>query len=188
LSSNSVNQPSVWKISTGLLFLGENIDLPDMIYFPVLLWKNVNDLPYIGNKIYMRIFDSDDLPNAKWYFDAQIYEIQRDSIQEYEPEILTIKSLGGEDPYQFASTSQQEFNYNLYSNYPNPFNPTTKIRFTILKVYDALGNEITTLVNEEKPAGNYEIVLNGSRYPSGFYFYKLQAGDFVETKKMLILK
>jgi len=86
-------------------------------------------------------------------------------------------------------------NYFLYQNYPNPFNPSTKINYQIpeisfvtIKVYDVLGNEITTLVNEEKPSGNYEVEFNASTLPSGIHFYKLQAGDFVETKKMILLK
>jgi len=89
----------------------------------------------------------------------------------------------------------------LSQNYPNPFNPTTKIKFTLsvtlsgverslvtLKVFDILGNEVATLVDEEKPAGNYEINFDASGLPSGVYFYKLLAGTFVETKKMLLLK
>ncbi|MCW8960934.1 MAG: T9SS type A sorting domain-containing protein, partial [Ignavibacteriaceae bacterium] len=94
----------------------------------------------------------------------------------------------------------------LYQNYPNPFNPTTKIKFTLstslslrkrvsegrvratLKVYDILGNEVTTLVNEEKAAGEYEVEFDGGWLPSGIYFYKLQAGDFRETKKMVLIK
>ncbi|MCZ6702740.1 MAG: metallophosphoesterase, partial [Ignavibacteria bacterium] len=87
----------------------------------------------------------------------------------------------------------------LEQNYPNPFNPTTTInfsisdlRFTILKVYDILGNEVATLVNEELPAGEYEVGFNsasGIRYPaSGIYFYQLRAGSFVQTKKMILLK
>jgi hypothetical protein len=85
--------------------------------------------------------------------------------------------------------------FQLFQNYPNPFNPTTTIRFTtsdlrytILKVYDVLGSEITTLVNEEKPVGNYEFVFDASALSSGVYFYRLQAGDFVETKKMVLMK
>jgi hypothetical protein len=83
----------------------------------------------------------------------------------------------------------------LYQNYPNPFNPITKISWQspvggwqTLKVYDILGREISTLVNENRPAGNYVIEFNISNLPSGVYFYKLQTGDFVETKKMLLLK
>jgi len=86
-------------------------------------------------------------------------------------------------------------NFELLQNYPNPFNPTTNIGFRIsdrgfvtLKIYDILGNEIATLVNEEKPAGEYEVEFNGNNLPSGIYFYQLQAGSFVKTKKMILMK
>ncbi|UCH66857.1 MAG: T9SS type A sorting domain-containing protein [Ignavibacterium sp.] len=97
--------------------------------------------------------------------------------------------------------------YSLSQNYPNPFNPSTKIIFTIptnldptfnkggktegfvtLIVYDVLGNEVATLVNEEKPAGSYAIEFDATSLPSGIYFYRLQAGSFVETKKMVLLR
>ena len=93
--------------------------------------------------------------------------------------------------------------FSLEQNYPNPFNPSTTISWQspvgshqTLKVYDLLGREMATLVDEFKPAGRYEIELDASDLPSGVYFYKLQAGDpstgsgqvFVETKKMLLLK
>jgi len=83
----------------------------------------------------------------------------------------------------------------LYQNYPNPFNPRTTITYQIpelsfvtIKVYDVLGNEIATLVNEDKPAGSYELIFDATALPSGVYFYQLRAGSFVETKKMLLLK
>lgn len=83
----------------------------------------------------------------------------------------------------------------LSQNYPNPFNPTTKIKYSItktsnviLKVFDILGNEVATLLNEERPAGSYEVRFNGADLSSGIYFYQLSAGKFVETKKMLYLK
>jgi hypothetical protein len=100
-------------------------------------------------------------------------------------------------------------NFTLSQNYPNPFNPTTTIKFKIpqsplpggdgrgglvtLKVYDVLGNEIATLVNEEKPAGSYEVEFNshsGSvrNLPSGIYFYRLTVGRFADTKKLILLK
>ncbi len=91
--------------------------------------------------------------------------------------------------------------FSLSQNYPNPFNPTTKIRFTIqsvettrrvvfttLKVYDVLGNEIATLVNEEKPAGSYEVKFNNEGLPSGIYFYRLTTGGYSATKKMILMK
>ncbi len=91
--------------------------------------------------------------------------------------------------------------YALYQNYPNPFNPTTTIKYSIpsvissgarnlvtLKVYDVLGNEIATLVNEEKSAGEYQVNFDASKLASGIYFYQLKAGSFVQTKKMILLK
>jgi uncharacterized delta-60 repeat protein len=107
------------------------------------------------------------------------------------------------------SNSEVPADFVLHQNYPNPFNPSTKIKFTIpqtvnpllggargglvtLKVYDLLGNEVATLVNEYKPAGNYEVdfqsTVNGHQLASGIYFYRLQAGSFVETKKMILLR
>jgi len=86
-------------------------------------------------------------------------------------------------------------NFSICQNYPNPFNPSTKIRYSIpqssnvvIKVFDVLGNEIETLVNEEKPKGIYEITWYAERLPSGIYFYQLQTDEFIETKKMILLK
>ena len=92
--------------------------------------------------------------------------------------------------------------FTLYQNYPNPFNPTTNIKFRIaklgfvsLKVYDVLGRKVATLVNEEKPAGSYEVKFDGSDLSSGIYFYKLsvsalpsQDGHYTSVKKMILLK
>ena len=93
--------------------------------------------------------------------------------------------------------------FKIYQNYPNPFNPATKIKYSIpagvdansgfntnvqLKVYDVLGREVATLVNENKPSGNYEVLFDASNLPSGIYFYKLQAGSFNQTRKMILLK
>jgi hypothetical protein len=93
--------------------------------------------------------------------------------------------------------------FNLSQNYPNPFNPSTTIKYSIpsviasgtkqsqlvtLKVYDLLGNEVVTLVDEEKPSGSHEVYFNGANLSNGIYFYKLQADSFIETKKMILLK
>jgi hypothetical protein len=85
--------------------------------------------------------------------------------------------------------------FSLSQNYPNPFNPTTEINYSIpafrnvvIKVYDVLGKEVATLVNEEKPAGSYEVQFDASKLSSGIYLYKLQAGSFVKTKKMILMK
>jgi hypothetical protein len=96
-----------------------------------------------------------------------------------------------------------QIQFTLEQNYPNPFNPSTKIKYSIpndiasganqsqlviLKVYDVLGNEIATLINEEKKSGEYEVEFNAGQIPSGIYFYQLMAGSFGETKKMLLIK
>ncbi len=114
----------------------------------------------------------------------------------YVPDVLTSVKTHFELPSEFS----------LEQNYPNPFNPTTKIRFALpqsalgktqkvtLKVYDVLGNEIATLVNEEKQPGNYEVEFNSAgtsrdlSLPSGVYFYQLSAGNFVDVKKMVLLR
>jgi hypothetical protein len=93
---------------------------------------------------------------------------------------------------QYAITPTET---SLVQNDPNPFNPSTSIQYSIinrqfvsLKIYDALGTEIETLVNEEKNVGTYDVIWNANNIPSGNYYYRLQAGNFVETKKMLLLK
>ncbi len=95
-----------------------------------------------------------------------------------------------EDPSLIVPSS-----YSLEQNYPNPFNPTTTIRFALpnssdvsLKVYDALGNEVMSLVNGFKNAGSHSVEMNASNLSSGVYFYKLQAGNFVATKKLTLIK
>lgn len=85
--------------------------------------------------------------------------------------------------------------FSLYQNYPNPFNPNTVISWQspvgswqTLRVYDVLGNEVATLADEYKPAGSYEVEWDATDLSSGIYFYKLQAGDFIATKKMILIK
>jgi hypothetical protein len=105
--------------------------------------------------------------------------------------VIGINPISTEIPKQFS----------LSQNYPNPFNPSTHIRFEVpitkgdlggfpikLIIYNSLGQEITTLVNEQLKPGVYEVEWNAANYPSGIYFYKLSAGDFNETKKMVLIK
>jgi hypothetical protein len=102
-----------------------------------------------------------------------------------------------------STNSNTPDDFSLSQNYPNPFNPTTKIKYSIpavtlrqaqsdikvtLKVYDILGREIATLVNEEIPAGEYEVEFNAANLPSGIYCYQLKAGEFLGTKKMILIK
>ena len=85
--------------------------------------------------------------------------------------------------------------FSLEQNYPNPFNPSTRINYQIakddfvtLKLYDIIGNEIATLVNNQQPAGKYSVDFNAANLPSGVYLYRLQTGDFVQTRKMTLVK
>ena len=100
-----------------------------------------------------------------------------------------------ESPTLISENTITPDKFNLSQNYPNPFNPTTKINYelritnyVLLKVFDVLGNEVAALVNEKQNAGSYSIEFNGADLPSGIYFYKLEAGDFSDTKRMILLK
>jgi len=118
-------------------------------------------------------------------------------------------NFGLKFPVKILSVTDADKNLNrpndfvLYQNYPNPFNPTTKIKYQIpnviaseakqsvlvtLKVYDAIGTVVRTLVNEEKSFGEYDVRFDASGLPSGIYFYRLEAVNYTETKKMLLLK
>jgi hypothetical protein len=122
------------------------------------------------------------------------------------PDPLDRWNFGPKFPVKIETLTDVDDNLNakdfqLYQNYPNPFNPTTKIKFIIpitlsgvegspvsLEIYDMLGNEIATLINEEKSPGNYEVEFSADGLPSGIYFYKLDVGVYSETKKMLLIK
>ena len=106
-------------------------------------------------------------------------------IAQYDTINVSISKLGTEIPAK----------YDLFQNYPNPFNPETKITFDIIKngltkltVFDITGRTINTLVNQNLDAGKYEYFLNASALPSGIYFYKLESGNFVQTKRMILIK
>jgi hypothetical protein len=114
------------------------------------------------------------------YFQYRLKQIDTDGTYEYSQlvEVLIVPS-----------------EYELFQNYPNPFNPITVISWqspvgsqSTLKVYDILGTEIVTLVDEFKPAGNYKIEFNADNLPTGVYFYQLKAGGYVSMKKMILLK
>lgn len=105
--------------------------------------------------------------------------------------------LYGDTTLVSVEETNQEFPsaFKLQQNYPNPFNPQTNIKFYVpertfvkLKVFDLLGNKIDNLINEEKDSGYHEIIFDGSDLPSGVYFYTLQTSDFIQTKKMVLLR
>ena len=115
--------------------------------------------------------------------------------------VYRLKQVDYDGSYEFSeeisveNSTMPPLGFNLSQNYPNPFNPTTSIQYAVssrqfvsLKVCDILGNEIATLVNEERVPGTYEVEWNATDVPSGIYFYQLKTGSFIQTKKMLLLK
>ena len=122
----------------------------------------------------------EDIPNVSM-LSYRLKQIDNDGSYDYSDEVLVINSAPSE--------------YALQQNYPNPFNPITKIKYQLsqlsfltIMVYDILGNEVATLVNEETPAGTFEVKFDATSLPSGIYFYKLHAGTFIEIKKMVLIQ
>jgi photosystem II stability/assembly factor-like uncharacterized protein len=179
-------------------------NLPDIPTLAVIVDPNNSSHIYIGTDI--GVFVSTDGVGNWQDFNNGL----PDAIQAMDLNITTVNNVirvmtHGNGAYETKLLSQIPINastipstvtdFNLEQNYPNPFNPNTTIQyqnpelsFVSIKVYDVLGNEVDLLVNEEKPIGNYEVEFDATRLPSGIYFYRLQAGDFVETKKMVLLK
>ncbi len=112
--------------------------------------------------------------------------------------VVIIKTYNGGGNYVTRIDNFNEYyskKFSLHQNYPNPFNPKTKINYQLaitnyvkLKVYNVLGKEVATLVNQKQNAGSYSVEFNGTNYPSGIYYYKLESGNFSEVRKMILLK
>jgi hypothetical protein len=143
-------------------------------------WERVGFVEGKGTTTEIQSYSFQDKPGPGKYF-YRLKQIDYDGSFEYSAEI---------EVEVFAPRV-----FSLGQNYPNPFNPVTSLQYAIgsrqyvtLKVFDVLGNEVATLVNEEKPAGRYELVWNAVNLPSGVYFYQLKAVEFAETKKMILLK
>ncbi len=151
-------------------------------------WIDIGFVPGFGTTTEKRSYSFTDNNLSTGLYSYRLKQIDYDGTVEYSNEIFA--EVGA--PKEFS----------LLQNFPNPFNPVTKIKFTIpdvalsgvegslvtLKVYDVLGNEVATLVNEYKPAGNYEFDFNASELSSGVYYYQLKSGSFIATKKMVLLK
>jgi len=98
-------------------------------------------------------------------------------------------------PVDYINDYPGPLSFKLHQNCPNPFNPSTEITYTLpkastvtLRIFDILGREVTTLVNERKEGGRYTIVWDADGVPSGIYFYRIATGDFTESKKMVLMK
>ncbi len=131
----------------------------------------------------------------------KIYNNEGSFLKSYETSIAPRRIVFQYDEKTVSVENEIIFSeFKLEQNYPNPFNPTTKIKYSIpdneksempnvkILIYDILGKVISTLVNRYQNPGNYEIIFNANNLPSGIYFYKLQAGNFISTKKMILTK
>jgi chitinase len=172
-------------------------------------WDTVSEVPYYTNKdstIFITFDDTISIRLKTEYSISQklggimIWALDQDLVNNSQPLLETIGQVIHNNPTQVEPRKQTNQSiiqgYYLYNNYPNPFNPSTTINYSIpktsfvtIKVYDILGKEKATLVNEEKSPGNYSVQfsLKGS-YASGVFFYRMQAGSFVETKKLILMK
>ncbi len=166
----------------------------------IKLIRKSNHLKFISEEKTLESLAQTTQREVPFTFDVE-YNIGKTEADTIEFMISDNKSIYQTKQFIINYTTPTE--YKLEQNYPNPFNPSTKIRYSIpnvtlrqaqgdnmttLKVYDILGNEVKTLVNEQKAAGYYEVEFNASQFASGVYVYRLQSGSFVSTKKMMVLK
>lgn len=161
-----------------------------------VVYSEDNGATWLGPVSILDDWDSDDIQGAAPYADDKLHVVYRDTsdnLYHLGVPTQTIKDLATdiEDRVQVEMPES----YNLHQNYPNPFNPLTTIRFDLrsaahvkLTVYNALGQEVAQLVNEKMTAGYKGIVWNATDMPSGTYFYKLEAGNYSQTKRMILVK
>jgi photosystem II stability/assembly factor-like uncharacterized protein len=144
-------------------------------------WETIGFVPGFGTttETHSYSFTDNDIATGKYFY--RLKQIDFDGSFEYS-KIVEVDVV-------------QPFAFTLEQNYPNPFNPSTEIKYQIrvagfvnLKVYDVLGKEIVVLVQEEKSAGSYDIKFNAVGLPSGIYFYTLKAANYIQTRKMILLK
>lgn len=152
----------------------------------------------LSQKAMVYIYDSKETEKGKAIFEEIVKSSSKDSpwYELAESELNIISSKSSLPKIGIANNFVEVLdNFNLFANYPNPFNPTTKISHQLpvdahvtLKVYDLLGREVGTLVNEEKQAGKYEVEFDASRLSSSLYLYRISINDFVKTMKMIVVK
>ncbi|MBK7630733.1 MAG: T9SS type A sorting domain-containing protein [Ignavibacteriales bacterium] len=134
--------------------------------------------------------------NIDWYDCSPAHtQALNGNLKAYAAWWLWAKLAGWNSASTIDNGNEIAINFKLYQNYPNPFNPTTKISWNSsirshqsLIIYNIIGNKIATLVDELRPAGDYEIIFSDASLPSGVYFYQLKVGEYVESKKMILIK
>ena len=181
--------------TTGLLhrvLYSDTIHAEDSVATEVLRGYYITDIPNGEDSFYVQInINNDDIAEGVYSINPTYDE---NPAEDDNPFSYKTRVIYENESFQ-NPVSSIPLVYSLEQNYPNPFNPTTNLEFGIselgfvsLKIYDMLGKEVKTLVNETKPAGRYIVSFDGSNLASGVYYYRIQAGDFVETKRMLLLK
>jgi len=185
---------------TGTLLSNENVFLE---------WKTASELNHYGFEIEKSYKNSDTWETIGF---VESYGNPSSSVEYSFTDVTAhsfpivkyrLKSIDNDGSFQYSDVIEVNagpLSYELSQNFPNPFNPTTRIKFTIpsvgkqntvsikLKVYDILGNEVATLVDEEKEAGTYEVEFSAANLASGIYIYRLQTAEFIDTKKMVLLR
>jgi len=200
-------QTDDWQRSLFLSYDSENARIvwADHPTFPAILYniyRKINDgeweyivstmdNEYIDEEVFLTCYECP-INAVVHYFvkGVDVYEQESEASNEVSAEVIARVPKESVD-----NKNGMIYEYSLSQNYPNPFNPTTKIDYSIklageviIKVYDVLGNEIATLVNERKEPGNYSVEFNAGNLPSGIYVYTLTSGNFVSTKKFILLK
>ena len=200
--------PHVYRTTdAGISWLDISSNLPDAPVNDIIIDPDSTERLFVGTDV--GVFASDNLGNSWNYLGEHLPNAPVTDLVLHNPTRTLIAATYGRSMYSIdLSPITNAVNdiavvkdFILYQNYPNPFNPTTKIKFTIhvtlsegeglpvtLIVYDILGNEVSSLVNETKQAGTYEVEFNASNLSSGIYYYTLQAGSFSVTKKMILMK
>jgi hypothetical protein len=144
---------------------------------------NSNVYEYTDESVDLTIIENPETFLARYYIDAD-----SDTTNKVEYYVV-------HNQQKIAGADLIKFDYAMSQNYPNPFNPTTKIRFSLandgivsIKIYDILGREVKTLINEFRNKGSYELIFNATSLASGVYFYRIQAGKFIAVKKLQLIK
>ncbi len=169
------NSPLISSVAPGTLIVRMSLKTSATSFSPTdminLRWRNSNDPP-----LYTKI---------SAFTGASITEITTPDTHSIDSTVIAVNKLSSQVPTQ----------YKIFQNYPNPFNPVTKIKFDVpkagnvsIKVFDITGKEAAKLVNEKLNTGSYEYEFNGTNLSSGIYFYRMESNNFVETKKMTLIK
>lgn len=196
LNSN-LNQKTIDLIKKDV-FVDKNHNFTDKSESNVRKKENSNSVNKILNDLYIRIQKditnyekSGELNKSKLIAEKTIYDLISNN---YIPD-LPKANKRQKELFRNKSNNSIPKIYSLFQNYPNPFNPVTKINYDLPKdswvklvIFDVLGREVKTLVNDLKTSGSYTVEFNGSGLASGIYFYRIQAGDFVKVKRMVLVK